>query len=1040
MDYTLKIQKNLDKIIKEVKENGFIPINMGYYIGMSNYKKVLKNYSPQSIFVRERKLQENNQNSLNNGKKIGRNVRIIQESSHGVKKKRVNHAGFKTGSEYPLGSPNGVTTPPLKIDFNSGKTYNSLKILKSEADNNTLTIAFDSEWVICEPRYILSWQFACFYNDLCYEFIFLNVNNKRLYLEDAFSVILDYLNFKKYDYYRNSFYKICVGFNSNGNPNWEYVNVNDWDYDKISSVAHPFFLDQDNTYQPSKHTIDEAHNLGLINKYLKYKYRCKLPKDKKWIWGRRVFMLPKDDKRLKINLVCHFGRVDLSTVLNYSDRHILSYCSEVQNGLVTLDRPILFDITSRSRNCVNHKFIFPISVSIRDTMCHAPAGKRKLKDLGKSVGLDKLFIGSNIKDMLNLLVTDPKTYFEYSSRDSLVTLSYISKIYGVNSNIKVSITGAGASVISESIKDTLQCKDLIEYNRIYRGLEKMSKGKIANPLAPGFLEVSNLEPINFDAREVQNYASEAYHGGFNGSFYIGAIKESTFDYDLKNAYPTAMTMIEDIDWENPIRSEIVRRELTLSDWRLFGNNFYPIFPMVAYVTFEFPKDTKFPCIPISANGNLVFPRTSNGIDGVFATGPELYLALKMGAKVFCKRGYFLNTLGTRSLANAVKGLVNDRSLAKDFEGKNSLNDLLLKTMVNAGYGKVAQNVVNKSTWNAYCDEMQNIGASIITNPVNATMITCLVRCVVIAALEELHRVGYVGYSCTTDGFISNAPEDVLTNLDLFGFSTFFKQARVFLSDSDTIWEAKHVMPDGFFNFSTRANMSLNLNGVSAHNSTKTPYPKDSYKDRLTFIIRALERCSRVEYEQEVSTGFKDLVRGANYSSKKVKRRVKMDFDLKRKPLKESFVTVNPVIENNAYEIMNFDTIPYEDIKEFRYFKTKSELVDCLRTAQDWSLFSLKLKAGKTGKRIRKEDGLGWSKLMSCVMGFRKGLWVIDELNSIDNTVQEKCDWINSLGLSKKEFKINDWKNCRRKDRQANMMLKEDIIDYLNIMKAHSFKV
>lgn len=1039
MNYSKIIKDNLNNIVHEVKENGFIPMNMGYYIGKNDNEKVLKNYNPQKVFVRERRLQENNRTTLSDDKKIGQNVRTLPESVHGVKKKRVNHAGFKTGSLDPMGSPEGDLTPPLKIDFSS-KNYKSLQILKSGSDDSTLTVAFDSEWVNCEPRYVLSWQFACFYNDFCYEFIFLNTDNERLYLEDALSFILDYLDFKKYNYKRNCFYKICVGFNGLGDPEYEYINVSNWSYVDVATRAHPFFLNGDDVYQPIKHTINEAYSLGLLDKYMKYKDRRELPKDKKWIWARRVFRLPKGDKRLKINLVCHFGRVDLSTVLNYSNRNILSFCSEVQGGLVTLERPVTYEVVSRSRNCVNNKSVFPISVTVRDTMAQAPANKKKLADLGKSVGLDKLYIGANISDMLNLLVKDPKLFFDYSSRDSVVTLAYISKIYGVNSNIKVSITGAGANVMCESIKETLGCKDLEEYNRIYRGLEKMSKGKIANPLSPGFLEVSNMEPISLEAREVQSYASEAYHGGFNGSFYIGAIKEATFDFDLKNAYPTAMSLLEDIDWERPIRSEIVRRELSLSDWRVFGDSFYPIFPMVAYITFEFPKDVKFPCIPVSADGNLVFPRTSDGVDGVFASGPEIYLALKMGAKVFCKRGYFLNTRGTKSLAVAVKDLVNDRALAKDFEGKGSLNELLLKTMVCSGYGKIAQNVVNKSTWNAYTDEMQNIGASVITNPVHATMTTSLVRCVVISALEELHRAGFVGYSCTTDGFISDAPEEVLNSLDLFGFSYFFKQSRVFLSGSDTIWEAKHTMPNGFFNFSTRANMALNLDGVSAHNSTKTPYPKDSYEDRLTFIIRGLTRNGRVEYEQEVSTGFKELVRGANYSSKVVKRRVTMDFDLKRKPLKESFTTVKPVIEDKEYEIMNFDSVPYDTIEEFRYYRSKKDLVDCLRTAQDWSLYSLKLKAGKTGKKIRKKDGLGWAKLMSCVMGCRKGLWTIDELVSTDNTVQEKCDWINSLSLSKKQFKISDRKNCRRKDRQANMMLKEDIEDYLSIMKAHSFKV
>ncbi len=69
-----------------------------------------------------------------------------------------------------------------------------------------------------------------------------------------------------------------------------------------------------------------------------------------------------------------------------------------------------------------------------------------------------------------------------------------------------------------------------------------------------------------------------------------------------------------------------------------------------------------------------------------------------------------------------------------------------------------------------------------------------------------------------------------------------------------------------------------------------------------------------------------------------------------------------------------------------------------------------------------------------------GLWIVDELNDVDTTVQEKCDWLNSLELSPKKFKPSDWKNARRPERQVNALPKSDIIDFLERMGAHSFTV
>ena len=170
-----------------------------------------------------------------------------------------------------------------------------------------------------------------------------------------------------------------------------------------------------------------------------------------------------------------------------------------------------------------------------------------------------------------------------------------------------------------------------------------------------------------------------------------------------------MCLVPDIDWENPIRSEVIRRDLTLADFTGIGG-INPITPFVGYVRFEFPETVKYPCIPINVDGIPQYPLTSEGMDGVYVAGPFVWLALRLGAHVYCDRGYFLNvryvkdfSQESRSLATAVKQLVVDRNLAKHAKGKGSLEELILKTMVNSGYGKNAQNVVQKTAWTALKD-------------------------------------------------------------------------------------------------------------------------------------------------------------------------------------------------------------------------------------------------------------------------------------------------------------------------------------------------
>ncbi len=226
---------------------------------------------------------------------------------------------------------------------------------------------------------------------------------------------------------------------------------------------------------------------------------------------------------------------------------------------------------------------------------------------------------------------------------------------------------------------------------------------------------------------------------------------------------------------------------------------------------------------------------------------------------------------------------------------------------------------------------------------HACLTTAGVRCVLLAAMNELHALGYKIYSVTTDGFITNAPEDVLNGLPLFGFSDCFRSARKALVGSDEMWSEKHQQTD-LLNFITRGNVSLSPNGVCAHNSFVTGFIKDSYEDRLALMTVVLGRTDRCNCVNKTWTKFRKLAdrkARADFGVTERGRDLSMDFDLKRKPVKSSMETVFPIVEGERFEIVNFDTEPYETVSEYQQYKNASK--KCLRTEKDWSLFFAKVE-------------------------------------------------------------------------------------------------
>ena len=1005
-------QKNT-QLLNELEEHGWHVTSMGQY--RSN--GTIKEFDEFTLFMR-----------ITNFDDFLKNV--ASDDAQKRLKSRINAELLSTGSKDPVGDPHFNMTLSGKNnadDRNSSQlpelaAFNAYpSLVNIRPDKPCLLIGYDSEWDNLDyGREMLSWQCSAIWDNKLYEFCFIKNGYKNLSLITMLGCVLDKLGLKPIDVRKMRRYDYCYDW-VDGKP----VIKTTSDYNEARKNS--LYVYQNGRFICKR--IDDMDTSNILS-------------------GERADWVPfkcyYDNKvvdKISVTLLSHCGLVDISG-LDY-DEVGLKWLTEVQGGLVSL-KPKVFNVKSIKK--AYNTYVYPVSLSVADTMCHAPAKKKRLEDLGETIGVNKIDIPDTVKgNMGYFLEEDLLGFLEYASRDSVVTLLYASALYGYNNSLPVTITSATASVMKQTMMDYLGCNNTVDFDLKYRGLQKVSHGLVPKENRPGFVEATSLEPISDIVNTIQHYASHAYHGGYNSCSEVGYFPDITFDYDLKNAYPTAMCLVPDIDWANPVKNEIIRRPLDLNDWSCIGG-FNPLLPFIGYVRFEFPEKVKFPCIPVNVEGVPIYPRTSEGLDGVYVAGPYIYLALMLGAKIYCERGYFLNTLynqelshESRSLACAVKQLVVDRNKTVTDCGKGSLEELILKTMVSSGYGKNAQNVVDKSSWSAYTGTMEHLGCSAITNPLSAMMVTSIVQVELLATQNQLNELGYLTCSVTTDGFISNVPIDILKSLDLFGVRPFMEQARLFLTDGQNpeIWEMKHAQDD-LINFTTRGNVSLyckpnqmvvdckELDGVCAHNSVKSGFASDTYEDRLWLMQAVLNRDDAVEYTTLEFSNLKELVKGNDFCNKNVTRHIRMDFDMKRKPDRKTFKTDYPVVDGIKYEIAHFDTVPFENVEEFLLYRRKKELTKVLRTEADWEIFWNKIFLRDSRAKVRDME---WAIINSCIMGHRMEMWTIPAL--LSGSVDEKCEWINSHNTSSKKFKKSDWENARRPERQCNLLPIELIQDKLD---------
>ncbi|MEE5994770.1 MAG: hypothetical protein V3G42_16325, partial [Oscillospiraceae bacterium] len=86
---------------------------------------------------------------------------------------------------------------------------------------------------------------------------------------------------------------------------------------------------------------------------------------------------------IPVTIVGHFGRIDISGFCDYE--YHMRRCADVQGGTITMKSYRIFPECHQKASYGNERerhHCYPVLLQFADTMCHAPAGMKKLENLG----------------------------------------------------------------------------------------------------------------------------------------------------------------------------------------------------------------------------------------------------------------------------------------------------------------------------------------------------------------------------------------------------------------------------------------------------------------------------------------------------------------------------------------------------------------------------------------------------------------------------------------------------------------------------------
>lgn len=439
------------------------------------------------------------------------------------------------------------------------------------------------------------------------------------------------------------------------------------------------------------------------------------------------------------------------------------------------------------------------------------------------------------------------------------------------------------------------------------GKEKITKESYWHAGKQRLIE-KKVTQLNDHRRVYEAFVTQCYHGGRNESYGFGPspIHEIN-DFDLKGAYTTGMVDMPALDY--------ARAYPTTEPKDFLGH-----VCGYAKVKFKFASTVRFPCLPVSTGAHgLYYPHS--GIS--YCSAPELSLALELGCEIEVEIGVITPCkVDDRRVFEPFVQSVRDQRAIHKKEGRK-FEEQLWKEIGNSLYGKTAQGLKEKTSFDPRTGASKKTHCSALSNPYYAAHVTGFVRAVVSELIAKIpaHRTVY---SVTTDGFLTDA---TMEELDCSGpLASRFKALAMRLDHSsksasdvavDTgnslILERKHRVKQVVM-IRTRGQLTgipfPGENEVLLAKASVKPPMKDKLAQNDYVLDLFVNRTPGQTVLQEHLISTRDQWNHeVDLVSIKREVRVSLEFDFKRK-------SVNPRMEElGDIEHLAFDTVPWDHADE-----------------------------------------------------------------------------------------------------------------------------
>ena len=456
-------------------------------------------------------------------------------------------------------------------------------------------------------------------------------------------------------------------------------------------------------------------------------------------------------KRLprSVLLVGHFNKVDLPAFSDFKD--FKQTLDNIRKSMITvIHDPKFAPVTLANDKTPSRKKVYFL---LRDTYLLTSSVDQSLAAIGKLLKIPKIKVSQkDYEDMRGLMQRDRKHYEDYAIRDAEIAAKYAYGIYcnqgkiGLRRDVPPTLSGMGVGLLLKywtlNYQNPKQIRNLEMPRRILgdKIIEDMTFVKNNKKSPEGYYRPKNV-PVDEDLKHwYTDFSVDCYHGGRNEQYFFGPGEVGHwFDYDLRSAYPTAMSLIPRPDWQK------VHEVQDPSFWKVCEPDDLAFFS----VRFKFPDSVRFPVLPIRTQYGLIYPLEGESC----CMASEIVAARNLGAEItqmFCVK------IECDKSDRPFKDFISFCIERRNEHPKDSLERLVWKEMTNGTYGKLAQGLRLKRAYNLKEDKTATFNESKITNSFFAAFTTGFVR----AALGEImNRLpNDVAFSnCTTDGILCTAP-------------------------------------------------------------------------------------------------------------------------------------------------------------------------------------------------------------------------------------------------------------------------------------------